>query len=226
MTITVSDTPSPSTPPSALQNPPVTENSPVVTIPIEARPDGAGNTGQDRQPDSESAGLGLVPQATAFGTVEDFHDAGDFSFTTMLEGALDMESGKTFHAGGSEWGDLFLSSEPGLDAMLGTLKNHDVNQPTQAGAGSIKPITALSGYAPEVAKGKRLDFAAEDLQVWESFADESLKPGDGSRAPEPPMEGNASEVELGKRLNSSFYPIRETQAFKIEDFTVADLLGI
>lgn len=227
VTVTVTGPADPPADPPPPGNPPSNETASPVTIPLEARPDGGDNGSYGGLSDLYSPSLGWVPRDTAFGKTDGVIEAGDKSFSTNHNGLPGPEGGKASSPGGSALDEMFNSSEPGLDAMLGALRDHDQGLTPEGRAGTGSPITSLTGYAPEVVKGKRLTFEAEELGLWDSFDDKSpTQVVGGSQSQETPMEGYAAAVEAGKRLNFSYYPIRETLAFKLDDFTVADLLGV
>ncbi|MBI5250035.1 MAG: hypothetical protein HY912_11120, partial [Desulfomonile tiedjei] len=130
--------------------------------------------------------------------------------------------------GGGAIEDILRTGYQGLDAMLQELANHHLQQPVPEHHGSIPPITPLYDYAPEVFKGKRIYFGAEEVALWESM-EELNQPSlnySGSLAPDTPLEGFAQGIEAGRRLNFSYFPIEEAQSLRLDDLRIADLLGL
>ena len=130
-------------------------------------------------------------------------------------------SGGTVHQGGPA---PIGSPEQELG---GGPEGHNLQQPELGHAGSEPPITPLNLYAPEVVKGKRLHFNAEEVQLWDAF---DLKQPTlavaGSQGPHTPLEGYALAVDLGSRLNFNYRPITDALSIKMDDMRVSDLLGL
>lgn len=120
-----------------------------------------------------------------------------------------------------EWFDLFKRPGEAINKLLSKLMGKLFTQPELKIGGSQAPITPLAGYNPQVLGGKRLDFDADLVEVWDTMDLEqpTLELG-GIRDPTTPLEGYPPNVAMGKQLDFDYYPIRETVAFDLNDLTV------
>jgi hypothetical protein len=105
------------------------------------------------------------------------------------------------------------------------LEGYNLQQPVLEKAGSSSPIVQLAGYGYGVADGLQLNFAAEDIQLWQSLIQPLLAHG-VSQAPDTPLEGSGVAMEQGSPLNFGYMPIREARSLILDDLTVSDLLGL
>jgi len=203
----------------ALQTFTLTVDVPTNELPIEARPTtnplilqsnfGPTHTGQEGTDQLNQGGLlGLTNAGNeerwllshqSSGT----HPGSGISTGTFLPGATLQEE-----LGGGPHGQNLL--EPELNHL-----------------GSEPPITPLTLYAPEIVRGKRLHFNAEEVQLWNLFDlhQPSLDIA-GSEDLDTPLEGYGAAVELGRRLNFNYNPIQDVLSLNMDDLRVSDLLGL
>ncbi|MDQ7782088.1 MAG: putative Ig domain-containing protein, partial [Desulfomonilaceae bacterium] len=127
----------------------------------------------------------------------------------------------------AEWTHFFRRPTEKINDVLSLFMGKLFKQPEQEIGGSIAPITPLAGHHPHVSDGKRLDFDADLIALWNAFdpGQPSLGIG-GGQDPTTPLEGHPVEVDMGKKLDFDYYPIKETVAFDLDDLTVAQLLEV
>jgi len=207
----------------AIQEFTITVDDPLDTLPIEARnyeglfPDsgmdeGWGLLGLDTL---SSRGLGvfgglngLVPMTNQQGP--------------LVPGGLPLEN-----SGGRAGEEIPAGEGEGIEAAGATLEHHPFKQPTQKKGGSQTPITELAGFGEQVAKGKKLNFKAEEIKLWQDMdlKQPSLDFG-GSQSPGTPLEGYGPAVEAGKRLDFDYFEVEETISIDLDDLKVSDMLGL
>jgi hypothetical protein len=128
---------------------------------------------------------------------------------------------------GADLDEMLRKGRTGLQDLIAALEAPGLRQPEPEIGGSEPPVTPLAGYAPEVEHGRRLHFNAEELQLWQSLGLEQPNLGiGGTETPDTPLEGYAEAVEQGKRLNFSYFPIKESLEFKLDDLRIGDILGL
>ncbi len=126
-----------------------------------------------------------------------------------------------------EWSQFLKHPTETISNVFSQILGKIFRQPEQKIGGSTAPITPLEGYSPQVLGGKRLDFDADVISVWDKLdlQQPSLGIG-GSQDPTTPLEGYPGPVEMGKQLDFDYFPIQETVSFDLDDLTVAQLLEI
>ncbi|MEW6347514.1 MAG: Ig domain-containing protein [Thermodesulfobacteriota bacterium] len=170
-----------------------------------------------------------APTGSLFGEIGPEHDTGG-----PIDGIVPRLEPPEFARFMSFLQEIVERGDDRFFELLAELDRRDIEQPVLGIGGTTDLITELTGYENPVAHGMRLDFAAEEIDVWRSLnraesypliEQPSLGLG-GSISPDTPLEGYIPQVEAGKRLDFGFYPVRDVISINVEDLRVSDLLGL
>ncbi len=187
-----------------------------ANLPLEARPDYP----YDHAPNTSPSDHDLMGPGSLIGILTGDHPMVGEEIGKILSHGTGPASSITdgleeiVHRGAGGFGDL-----------MSFLEGHDLKQPSLEKLGSSAPPTPLEHYAAFTAHGKRLDFNAELMTVWNDL-NQPTQSIAGSQSPETPLEGFMQAVEDGKRLNFNYFPIEEALSLKIDDLHAGDLLGL
>ncbi len=202
-------------------------------LPLEHRPDTPATQTDQGKPPTETESADEHVDVTHLP-----HTSGGlFGATPMTNqvGAMVPEHHPISHSSTLNLEQILAHGATGLEDLLVGLDHQNDNhspsdgyglrQPSLGKAGSVPLITELSGYPPEVARGMKLDFSAENIRLWYDLNQPSLSSA-GSVSPTAPLEGYVASVEAGSRLDFDHFPIMENLAMRLEELRVADILGL